>query len=882
VDADRWPLVGRDETIDTVLDLLGDATVDGVVLVGAPGVGSTRVLDELHDRLRRSGRDVNRVVASPSTVDLPFGALASVIPGPVTGSDGTPVGLLDVFERIRGLMGGRRRPHHRFVTCVDDLRWLDDRSTALLTQLVAAGLAQVVGTLHHDDPIGDAVSTLERSTSIRRIVVDALPDDDVARLVRAAFDDPIDGGAVRRVVEIAQGHPLVIADLLEGSIAAGTLVRRLGVWTFDGVATLSGRLSARADALLADLDPPARSLLDVLAIGGPVTVDALDRCGLLAAAVDLESRGLVASDDAAPSRVRVASAIAAAHLGHGLSPLRRRLVLPRVVELVEADRDAADLVRTTSWRLDARLPVDADDLARAASAARGSGDFVATERLAAAAAEHDPTIDRLVLHAEALHELCRFDDAERVLDHAERLVDDDGSRLRVAVLRHRILLWGRLDPAASVAVVERAAAAITEPLLVDLAAIAVANTVVFTGAPRRVDEIVGSLRTGHPIVATGLVFARTIAATLAGRGDDAREIASAGVAARRELPHPAPIGDPALWDLGLAVALVEHGGFHEADRILAGADERIVAGAQPQLHAWLVLQRGRAALFAGRLAEATRWFAEARAVAERAHLVAALRMAATGAAMCAAQLGDAPLATDHARVLGGLPADHGYLWPERHLGFAWAVAAAGRRDEAVAAVLAGADEAAARGEVVLEFGLIVEAARLGAATTVLARVEDLATRIDGPFAAARATLVAGLARDDAAALARAEKGFANLDALLHAAESAASLARTLAARGRTRDARGAFARSMQYRTEVGDAITPLLEFDTTEVGLSPREREVAELATSGLASKAIASRLGLSVRTVSNHLQNAYAKLGVSSRDDLADALRSETRRRSG
>jgi len=45
------------------------------------------------------------------------------------------------------------------------------------------------------------------------------------------------------------------------------------------------------------------------------------------------------------------------------------------------------------------------------------------------------------------------------------------------------------------------------------------------------------------------------------------------------------------------------------------------------------------------------------------------------------------------------------------------------------------------------------------------------------------------------------------------------------------------------------------------------------LAVKGMASKDIAERLFLSVRTVSNHLQHAYTKLGVASRAGLAEAL---------
>src|SRR6478672_11190 len=52
--------------------------------------------------------------------------------------------------------------------------------------------------------------------------------------------------------------------------------------------------------------------------------------------------------------------------------------------------------------------------------------------------------------------------------------------------------------------------------------------------------------------------------------------------------------------------------------------------------------------------------------------------------------------------------------------------------------------------------------------------------------------------------------------------------------------------------------------------LTPREREIALLAAAGSSSREIADRLVVSVRTVDNHLHNAYRKLGVTRRQDLA------------
>jgi DNA-binding NarL/FixJ family response regulator len=48
--------------------------------------------------------------------------------------------------------------------------------------------------------------------------------------------------------------------------------------------------------------------------------------------------------------------------------------------------------------------------------------------------------------------------------------------------------------------------------------------------------------------------------------------------------------------------------------------------------------------------------------------------------------------------------------------------------------------------------------------------------------------------------------------------------------------------------------------------LSPRELEVLDLAAKGLRNKAIADKLGISIRTVEGHFNSIFSKLGVSSR----------------
>ncbi|MBN7796628.1 helix-turn-helix transcriptional regulator [Parahaliea mediterranea] len=54
-----------------------------------------------------------------------------------------------------------------------------------------------------------------------------------------------------------------------------------------------------------------------------------------------------------------------------------------------------------------------------------------------------------------------------------------------------------------------------------------------------------------------------------------------------------------------------------------------------------------------------------------------------------------------------------------------------------------------------------------------------------------------------------------------------------------------------------------------EVGITRREQDVVEQVASGLSNAQVASALGISIRTVENHLRAIYDKLGVNSRTQL-------------
>lgn len=142
-----------------------------------------------------------------------------------------------------------------------------------------------------------------------------------------------------------------------------------------------------------------------------------------------------------------------------------------------------------------------------------------------------------------------------------------------------------------------------------------------------------------------------------------------------------------------------------------------------------------------------------------------------------------------------------------------------------------------------------------AARTLLTAAEQLEA-IPYPYTAARirrelARALNQLGRRDEATseLRRAHDVFARLGAAAQLAETRAEL-RALGAR------------------------PPQKAMGTGAAGLTARELEIARMAALRKANKEIASALQISSRTVSTHLSNIFAKLGVESRGELADYVR--------
>jgi len=203
-------------------------------------------------------------------------------------------------------------------------------------------------------------------------------------------------------------------------------------------------------------------------------------------------------------------------------------------------------------------------------------------------------------------------------------------------------------------------------------------------------------------------------------------------------------------------------------------------------------------------------------------------------------------------------------------------AAAGDLPTARARLEEAADYSQEIGSLIYAAGALHDLARLGHARQVAGRLHELAAQVDGEFVVARAAYANAVAAGDGLALDQVSQAFEAMGATLYAAEASAEAAAASRRGGRPRDAAAAENRAAQLLSRCEGATTPAVNSITARARLTSGELEIALQAASGRSNKQIAADGNVSVRTVENHLQRVYEKLGISSRRELADALRSQ------
>lgn len=860
---DGWPLVGRVEEQRFISDVIADPDRSGILLAGRAGVGKTRLIREV----LRSTPDhhIEWVTASESMRPLPFGALAYLLPRSL--QDVAQMDLLGVLGE-----GIQRRAEGRpVVLAVDDVHLLDGLSAGFVEYAVTRGLATVLLTLRSGSALPDAVENLCRS-DIPRLELQALSRSEFDEMLEGALDGIVEAVSLERMWETTRGNVLFARELIADILEAGELRQIHGVWRWAGGVGQAPRLRGAIAGRLDGLTEPGRRFLEVLSVGEPLLLGVAEQLTTDGILIDLERRGLLGVEGQEAPSVRFTHPLFGEILRAQMPTLLRRQISRQLAHVLrlKAGRTPADLLKlAVLWQGSGEM-VDPVILAESAYVANQLSDHALAETLSVAALEQEPSFLAELELGWSLLQLGRFEEAAvRLTSLVGNEPDDDGrARLADAVSLTIGSGLGRVeDASALMAEIETSATELTTRLLIQChrahlhAFFCQYSKAIELGmdAMRAVDDdriFVRSLTS----VASSLV--------MLGRTDEALSLTDTGLECalrvRTELPRA-----PSWAVSSRCSALAFAGRAPEALELLEFALS--LSGVPTEQRVLANGYRARFLLLEGKAASAARTLKEA-----------ALRMRTDPGygAWCLALLAEAEALLGHRTAAEAartealsLPGnDRLSVFVDQRRALAWVDAQSGRLTEAIEELWAAADMALERTERSFELIILDDLLRLGDERAA-GRAQDASAAVDGRLGRAVGlhahAVMSGRGLDfDAAASAFAEMNSSLIASELWASASAAYRHEGLQARSTKA------AKRSHESTDLceGARVQPISWPDRVEP-LSRRQREVALLAAQGASNVEIANALCLSVRTVESHLYAAFAKLGLTTREELPSAL---------
>jgi DNA-binding CsgD family transcriptional regulator/tetratricopeptide (TPR) repeat protein len=869
----QWPLIGRREEIELFEHTLTDPRAHGFMVHGAPGVGKTRLGDECLAVAHRRGRTVARATATEGLEAVPLGALAPLIP---SGLGSARCDLIAVFDAVAPVLR-EEAAAGPLVLFVDDLHWLDATSATLVAQLVDADLVFLVGTVRTDAPVSRELTALAQRARVRRIDLHELDKPGVDTLLHLVLGGPVTPTTIDGLWSASRGNLLFVHELVLGALETGALVEEHGVWRLVGKPTTTGRLLELVEERVGVLGPKAREALDVVAVWEPTSVAMLDSALDPDLLEQLDAAGLLATRaDGRRDVVTLAHPLYGEVLRTRMAPLTRRRLLLQQADTIEeyGARRRGDPIRIATARVDASGQADPHLLLEAARLARWASDFAQVERLAKASIQGEPTVEAGLLLGEAMYELGSFDDAERELaEAARRVTPDDPLGILISELRTRTLMWGVRRPDEALALSREDRERCADPAGRAELALNEAFILMATGRPLDALELVAKTEPVEGPRARALRdLARVSGLIVTGRPVTAAQMARDALADHQQIPQQMAITNPAVHLNHEIQALTDSGAFADAMTLAETAYDALPSGRRPRQPMWLTYLIGRCAILEGRPATARRWLGETIARSDEFDLGGSRRAALSLLAAAHVWLGATDAAAAALAELERLPVlDHSRA--EQVLGAVWVLVAAGDVPRARSVLSTAAESAAESGHRSSEAWLRHEVVRLGGGDEVADRLDELAEQCEGELVAAYAFHGRAVCGSRPEPMVDAADRFETIGARMLAAEASAEAAQAYQRRGDGRSASAMRARVTRLVQECEGARTPALHESDSAVPLSTRERDVALLAARGETAKEIAARLFLSTRTVNNHLQNVYTKLGISGRPELAAAL---------
>jgi DNA-binding CsgD family transcriptional regulator/tetratricopeptide (TPR) repeat protein len=857
--------VGRRFDIEEVLAATADPTIDVVLITGPPGVGKTALLDRCCNLLKTS---VVRTAGLTPMSGVPLGALAHLI----SHDEAALAAQTLLLAPLISALSARLEPG--CVLAVDDLHACDDLSIGVAAHLAATGNRTLLASARLDQGPHGAFASMLSAARTRVIRLGSFDQGQSDALVGSRLDGDVDDAVLAEVWRRAEGNALFITALLDAAILSGALRQELGTWVFAGPLAAPEHLHELLSGRVLAAGVQARHAGELLAAVQAVSLEIVEKAGLSVGMEQLEEAGI-----AEVGTVETATIARFVHPMYGealratMPETRRRRWLSRFVDIAElrADGSGSDAVRLAVLRMEAGMPASPDVLVHAARLARSGGDEHLAVRLGTAAMAAGPRTDAAMVVASAYYEMGMMAKAVQVARRALAVSEPGVDALGLALTLYEIELWGLGDErsAARMLYAEADRYPAGTPLIAEVFRVAEAHGLAFSGQPEQALKILDSLEfldQAFPAIKALAGGARSV--SLAQRADVTQAVEVSRSAHRDQIDsgYQTVASPPAQHLVTLSYALREYGSLVEATEVAKRAYAEALAARSYVTRAWAALNAANAYLYRGALAEAANWAARSSVPARAAQLADCYRLALTIQCVTSAQSGG-DVAAVHSRLLSA-PTGIGFLAAETAIGLAWVAWSGGASASAVAMLRAAQQRTRDDGIRSSEMYLIHERVRLGDTAGAWSRLVELDNGT--PLAAARILFAQGCEQGDPDVLKSASEAFERLDAMLCGAEAAA-----LASRHASGRQRGMLAMEVQRLLErCGTVVTPALAESAGADMLTVRERTIAEFAAKGASSAEIAGQLHLSIRTVDNHLQRVYWKLGIRSRRELVTALR--------
>ena len=924
------PHVGRSAELERLLTAVTAPDGRGAILAGPAGVGKSHLLDRALDQLLDDGWSPVRAHGDPARRQ-PFDAFGDMLP-PLAGDPHRWAHVLRTGVDHLVACAGPGRP----VLVADDLHAFDPASAALLQQAVADGRLRLLATMRSGVSAPDAVTALWKEDVVERVELRPLSLDEATELAEALVGGPVDDATRQRLWTWTEGNALLVTEIVEQARLAGAWRQRAGMWGLDRVPTHSPRLAGLLDDRLSRCSADVVDLVDAVALAGrlPVLVaDALVGRGAVATAERL--RLVRVWPEQGWAGITLDHPLYA-ELRRGATPAERRSALQhRLLDVVEAlerprsgaapergpgphpgpgedvdasrgaemrvvsaaDRGAAGTVGTAGtaspsgngsvgpsigaadqalvaqWYLETGRvgPRTADILLAAAERAWGGNDPASAADLARRAWQLRPDDRAGHLLVSALARIGATDDLEEVAPVVTETAASDRVRAQAVLARALAQFMFANRPERGRAVLAEGTAHIADAGWRDVLTAEGASYRLMGG------DVPGAEALARPLLESPNVRAAAEAAAvvgpalaLQGRIAEAVAVADRGIDLAISLPDD--YLDTGQYLFHKLVALVDDGQVMLAEELVVAALDDLPPQADAFTRAFMTLSLGRILALRGRHASATRWFREAAAGYRSVRRLGFEAWAFAGLAGSLAHLGDVEGA--EAAAARGLGRDDHPIrvgTAEMQRSTAWVHVARGDLDAAADALDAAAGRGLAASEVVHAGHALHDLLRIGRADRVRDRLDRLAQRTDSTVLGVYADHAAAVRGRDRAALEHVAERFESLGCDLAAAEVWSEVARC---DGASQDRRAAAAgrRATALAARCEGARSPLLP-EMPAHALSERELQIARLAARGENRRAIAQSLVISRRTVDSHLQRVYRKLGVTSRQALAEAL---------